>query len=129
VKKIPSLILVIAALEGAAGVALAAAAAHSPGGGSLVAASQLLMIHAAAGVGLSALLRRPAPRGSILAAIALALQFGVALFALDIASRHFVGDKLFAYAAPIGGGLTIISWLALAVWALAELAATPQARD
>jgi uncharacterized membrane protein YgdD (TMEM256/DUF423 family) len=127
--KIPSVILAIAALQGAGGVALAAAAAHTAGGGSLATASQMLMVHAAAGVGLAALLRGPAPRRSILAGIALALQSGVTLFSLDIASRNFLDAKLFAYAAPIGGGLTIISWFALAIWAFAELAATPQAHD
>ncbi len=76
------------------------------------------MIHAAAGVGLAALARAtPRREANWLAAIALALQAGVALFAGDLAARAFLTAKLFPWAAPIGGGLTILSWCALAVWA------------
>jgi len=76
------------------------------------------MIHAAVGVGLAALLRAtPRREANWLAAIALALQAGVTLFAGDLAARVFLTGKLFPLAAPIGGGLTILSWCALAVWA------------
>jgi uncharacterized membrane protein YgdD (TMEM256/DUF423 family) len=111
-------IAAIAALQGAAGVSLAAAAAHVDASPLLATASQFLMIHAAAGVGLAALIRtQPRPMGNWLIAIALALQSGVTLFASDLAARVFLSGKLFTLAAPIGGGLTILSWCALAVWA------------
>lgn len=112
------LIVGVAALQGAAGVSLAAAAAHVDASPLLATASQFLMIHAAAGVGLAAL-SRSAPRRAAnwLAAIALSLQAGVTLFASDLAARVFLTVKLFPLAAPIGGGLTILGWCALAVWA------------
>ncbi|MGJ0395761.1 MAG: DUF423 domain-containing protein [Methylocystis sp.] len=111
-------IAAVAAVQGAAGVALAAAAAHSDASPLLATASQFLMIHAAAGVGLAALARStPRRDANWLAAIALALQAGVTLFAGDLAARVFLTAKLFSMAAPIGGGLTILSWFALAVWA------------
>lgn len=116
--KSPFFIAAIAAVQGAAGVALAAAAAHVDASPFLATASQFLMIHAAAGVGLAALARAtPRREANWLAAIALALQAGVTLFAADLAARVFLTAKLFALAAPIGGGLTILSWCALAVWA------------
>ncbi|MGD9544252.1 MAG: DUF423 domain-containing protein [Methylocystis sp.] len=107
----------IAAVQGAAGVSLAAAAAHVDSSPLLATASQFLMIHAAVGVGLAALLKTtPRPEANWLAGVALALQTGVTLFAGDLAARVFLGGKLFALAAPIGGGLTIVSWCALAIW-------------
>jgi len=111
------LIALIAAVEGLAGVALAGAAAHVDASPLLTTASQFLMVHAAAGLALSALVGIEAPHPGGLKAAALALQAGVALFATDLVARVYLGGKLFAYAAPIGGGLTILSWLGLAVWA------------
>lgn len=115
--RISMLIALIAALEGAAGVALAAAAAHVDASPLLSTASQFLMVHAAAGLALSALVGAEPPHPTGLRAGALALQAGVALFASDLAARVYLGGKLFAYAAPIGGGLTILAWLGLAIWA------------
>jgi len=116
--KLAFFIVAIAAVQGAAGVALAAAAAHVDANPLLATASQFLMIHAAAGVGLGAL-AQAAPRreANWLVAIALALQAGVTLFAGDLAARVFLAAKLFPMSAPVGGGLTILSWFALAVWA------------
>ena len=99
-------------------MSLAAAAAHANASPLLATASQFLMIHAAAGVGLAALIRTtPRAKANWLAAIALALQAGVTLFASDLAARVFLSGRLFPLAAPIGGGLTILSWCALAVGA------------
>ncbi|TLG79370.1 DUF423 domain-containing protein [Methylocystis sp. B8] len=112
------LIAGIAALQGAAGVSLAGAAAHVESSPLLATASQFLMIHAAAGLGLAALVRTtPRRAANWLAFIALALQAGVTLFAGDLTARVVLNGKLFPLAAPIGGGLTIVSWCALAVWA------------
>lgn len=119
------LVAMIAALHGASGVALAAAGAH---GGShvdasplLATASQFLMIHASVGVALAALLRARPPAPRWLGGASLALQAGVTLFAADLVARVFLGAKLFAFAAPMGGGLTILSWVALSLWAAAGL--------
>lgn len=117
------LIVVFAALEGAAGVALSASAAHISSAANLDTASRFLMIHAAAALGLGALLAAKPPLARWLTGVGLALLFGVALFSGDLVARTFAGDRLFPYAAPIGGSLTIASWLALAIWALAALRA------
>jgi uncharacterized membrane protein YgdD (TMEM256/DUF423 family) len=111
-------IAAISALQGAAGVSLAAAAAHVDASPFLATASQFLMIHAAAGVGLASLVRTtPKREGRWLAGIALAMQTGVTLFSGDLAARVFLTGKLFPLAAPVGGGLTILSWCAFAAWA------------
>lgn len=111
------LVALIAALHGAAGVTLAAVAAHVDANPLLATASQFLTLHAGAALALAAFARTnpPAPRG--LAAASFALQAGVTLFSSDLAARVYLGGKLFPYAAPMGGGLTILSWLALALWA------------
>ncbi len=77
------------------------------------------MIHAAAALGLGALLAAKPPLARWLTGVSFALIAGVALFSGDLVARTFAGDRLFPYAAPIGGSLTIASWLALAIWALA----------
>jgi len=116
----PNLLIVFfAALEGAAGVALSAAAAHISSAANLDTASRFLMIHAAAALGLGALLAAKPPLSRWLTGASFALIAGVALFSGDLVARTFAGDRLFPYAAPIGGSLTIASWLALSVWALA----------
>lgn len=111
-----SIIATIAALQGAAGVALAAAAAHVDANPLLSTASHFLTLHAAAGLGLAALARTAPPYSRFLAAAAFALQAGATLFSADLAARVYLGGKLFPFAAPMGGSLTILAWLALAAW-------------
>lgn len=113
------LVLLIAALQGAAGAALAAAAAHASANPLLATASQFLMLHAAAGVGVAALLQAGPPLARWLALAGLAMQAGVTLFSADLAARVYLGGRLFPFAAPIGGSTTILSWLALAGLAVA----------
>ena len=115
----------IAAALGAAGVAAAAAAAHTDGGGLLATASQMLTVHAAAGLALAALCEATGGP-SALVALAIALQTGVALFAADLAARRLFGERLFPFAAPIGGSLTILCWVALSLWAAAALRKPPR---
>ncbi len=103
----------LAALMGAAGVALAALAAHADGGELAKTASSFLILHAAALLGLSAHARFGGSARSLLIA-GFALAGGAILFAVDLASRAFFGARLFPFAAPIGGSLTILAWLALA---------------
>lgn len=115
------IVALIAALQGAAGVTLAAAAAHVDASPLLATASHFLMVHAAAGIGLAALLAAALPFSGLLAGVALALQTGVVLFSVDLSARVFLGGKLFAFAAPMGGGLTILAWLGIAIWAALSL--------
>jgi uncharacterized membrane protein YgdD (TMEM256/DUF423 family) len=112
----------LAALMGGAGVALAAAAAHRGGGDFGETAAYFLILHAAALLGIAALARGFAE--SVVLARALlvagaALGLGASLFSADLATRAFAGDRLFPMAAPAGGSLTILGWLALAAILLA----------
>src|SRR5262245_46608366 len=98
-------LILIAGLMGASGVVLAAAAAHAKSGMGLDGAGYLLLFHAVA----------------VLSGVAL-LQQGLLLRPLvlagDIALRAFVGYPLFPMAAPTGGVVLILAWLALAVAAI-----------
>lgn len=111
-----------AALMGAAGVALAAYSTHAGGGDLGRTASQFLLLHAAALMGVTAAARASAPRraGRLLFAGA-GLAVGTLLFSADLARLAFAGARVFPFAAPTGGSLMILSWLALAlVFALSE---------
>src|ERR1700761_5014697 len=112
----------LAALMGAGGVALAAASTHAGGGDFGRTAAEYLTLHAAALLGVAASARASAPRrGGRLLIAGAGLALGTILFSADLATRAFAGSRLFAFAAPIGGSLMILSWLALAaVFALAE---------
>jgi uncharacterized membrane protein YgdD (TMEM256/DUF423 family) len=114
----PRTLVACAGLMGAAGVALAALAAHQADPSRLLPASSMLLFHASAVLATVAL----AGRGAVHARIGLisATGFVVAslLFASDLAMRHFTGERLFPYAAPIGGNLLIVSWVSLTVCAL-----------
>lgn len=119
----PLVVVCVAALHGAAGVAFSAAAAHIENSANLATASQFLLVHAAAALALAAIAATAfSSRRSWLAGAILALQAGVTLFAGDLAARALLGTRLFPYAAPAGGSLVIASWLALAGWALAAAA-------
>lgn len=94
---------------GAAGVALSAVAAHAGGPNTGTAASFLLM-HA--GAFLAVGLTRGSQPLRVAATVVLA---GLALFSGDLLMRDFAGMRLFPMAAPVGGSLMILGWLALAV--------------
>jgi uncharacterized membrane protein YgdD (TMEM256/DUF423 family) len=115
-------IMLVASLHGAAGVALSAAAAHIENSPLLTTAGPFLMVHAAAGLALAGVAASFAAPPRWLAGAALSLQAGVTLFSADLTWRAFEGGRLFPYAAPIGGSLVITSWLAIAAWTIAKLA-------
>jgi uncharacterized membrane protein YgdD (TMEM256/DUF423 family) len=109
------ILIVLAAVMGADGVMLAAAAAHLPDASRLASASSMLLFHATAILGIVGL----AERSIIHLRIGLTAAFGfviaAALFAGDLTLRQYAGRGLFPMAAPTGGTLLIVSWLALAV--------------
>jgi len=106
----------LAALMGAGGVALAAASTHAGGGDLGRTASEFLILHAAALVGVAANARSATgPRTMRLIAAGAALALGTLLFAGDLSSRAFAGERLFPFAAPAGGSLMILGWIALAL--------------
>jgi uncharacterized membrane protein YgdD (TMEM256/DUF423 family) len=109
------ILIVLAAVMGADGVILAAASAHQPDATRLASASSMLLFHALAVLAAVAL----AERGVIHSRIGIAAAWGFviasALFAGDLTMRQYAGRGLFPMAAPTGGTLLIVSWIALAV--------------
>lgn len=111
-------LVVLAGLAGAGGVALGAVAAHRVQDPALATAAHMLLIHAAAALGALAVAVRS--RRPMMLSIASGLMLsGAALFAGDIALRAFTGHRLFPFAAPTGGSTMIAGWLALALAGLA----------
>lgn len=119
-QKASSALVIYAGLAGAAGVALAAAGAHGNGLESLTPAAQILLIHAAAAIAIVAVAGSAVRSGAFLIA-GLILVLGASLFSGDIASRAFLGDRLFPMAAPTGGTTMIVGWLVVAGVGLWEL--------
>jgi len=115
------IILIFAGLMGAGGVALAAADAHAAPGAGLAAAAYMLLFHAAALVGGTALYGQGVLWRPLLLAVLIGWIVGAALFSGDVAFRTFAGHRLFSMAAPTGGIVLIAAWLALAAAAVAAL--------
>jgi uncharacterized membrane protein YgdD (TMEM256/DUF423 family) len=108
-------LIVLAGIMGADGVVLAALSAHQADAARLGAASSMLLFHASAVLATVAL----AERGMIHRRLGVAAGFGfvlaAAFFATDLTMRQYAGHGLFPMAAPSGGTLLILSWLALAL--------------
>ncbi len=109
----PLALAACAALMGAAGVALAALAAHQNGGEFGRTAALFLLLHAAACLAIAAHARLAQSRALVVVGFVMAA--GASLFAADLASSAFFGARLFPFAAPIGGSTMMLSWLALAI--------------
>ena len=109
-KGAPFLILAWAGLAGAAGVALAAAAAHKVESPALATAAMILTIHAAAAVGLASIALRFADR-KLWAGVTFLMLAAASLFSAEVALFTLTGRHIFPYAAPTGGSLLILSWL------------------
>jgi len=107
------ILVVVAGLQGAAGVALAAVAAHVAPTPALATAAQILILHATAAVAITAAASLAARPRAMLAVATLMLA-GAALFSGDVALLHLAGRRLFPFAAPTGGSTMILSWLGLA---------------
>jgi uncharacterized membrane protein YgdD (TMEM256/DUF423 family) len=109
------ILVILAGVMGADGVILAALSAHQADAARLASASSMLLFHALAVLAVVALTER----GVIHVRIGIAAAFGFVvaalLFAGDLSLRQFAGHSLFPMAAPSGGTLLIVSWLALAV--------------
>jgi uncharacterized membrane protein YgdD (TMEM256/DUF423 family) len=109
-----------AGLMGAAGVALAAVAAHKLPTPAMASAAQMLMVHAVAVLAISAWAVRSANAAGWWRVAGRVMLLGTALFAGDIALRGFEAGQLFPMAAPIGGSLTIFAWVLVALAAAVE---------
>jgi uncharacterized membrane protein YgdD (TMEM256/DUF423 family) len=113
-----SILLILAGLMGAGGVVLAAAGAHAAPHGSLGSAAYLLLFHATAVLGGTALTQQGLLWRPLALAAGAAWIVGAVLFAGDVSARAFIGHRLFPMAAPAGGTILIAAWLALAAAAL-----------
>jgi uncharacterized membrane protein YgdD (TMEM256/DUF423 family) len=111
------ILVILAGIMGADGVILAAASAHQPDASRLASASTMLLFHATAVLAVVALAERGVIHARIGIAAALGFVIATGLFAGDLTLRQYAGHGLFPMAAPTGGTLLIISWLALAVCA------------
>jgi uncharacterized membrane protein YgdD (TMEM256/DUF423 family) len=109
------ILIILAGIMGADGVILAAASAHQADATRLASASSMLLFHATAVLAVVALAERGVIHAGIGIAAALGFVVAAALFAGDLTLRQYAGHGLFPMAAPTGGTLLIISWLALAV--------------
>jgi uncharacterized membrane protein YgdD (TMEM256/DUF423 family) len=75
----------------------------------------MLLFHASAALGATALVARGVVHGGIGVAAALGFIVAAALFGSDLTLRQFAGHGLFPMAAPTGGTLLVASWLTLAL--------------
>ena len=98
-------------LYGAAGVALAAAAAHHGASPLVATAASFLLVHAAAIVALSAAARS----GLLLNLAASLLALGAALFSGELELHGLASLQPLPMAAPTGGVLLIAGWLVAAI--------------
>ena len=105
----------LAGLMGAAGVILAAAAAHAGDAARLGPASNMLLFHAPAVIAAALLTGHGIAQRQLGLTATFGLIAGAALFSGDLVIRHYSGHALFPMAAPTGGTLLILSWLVLAL--------------
>jgi uncharacterized membrane protein YgdD (TMEM256/DUF423 family) len=110
----PFVLAGVAALMGAAGVALAAAGVHENGGELAERAALFLLLHAAAGLAIAAHARIAAGSARGLLIVGFVMEAGAILFSAELAMHVFTGSSL-PFAAPIGGTTMMLSWIALAV--------------
>lgn len=105
-----------AGLLGAAGVSLAAIAAHKIDNPGLATAAMMLVVHAAGVLAIAGYSAMPAGAADarLWRATGALMAFAVSLFSGAVAYHAFTGVHVFPRAAPIGGSLTILSWLVVA---------------
>jgi uncharacterized membrane protein YgdD (TMEM256/DUF423 family) len=116
-----TILIALAGLMGAGGVILAAAGAHAAPNAGLDSAAYILLFHAAAVLGGTALAQQGLVWRPLLLAALIGWIAGACLFSGDIALRAFAGHRLFALAAPAGGIILIAAWLMLAAAAIGAL--------
>lgn len=112
----------LAAIAGAVGVALAAAAAHVAAGPTLETSARFLLFHAPVLLALSAIIRQGLVHRRAGLAAGAALAVGLTLFSGDLAWRALLGSVPVPMAAPTGGTVLIGGWALL----LAATVAAPR---
>jgi len=118
-QRLTFILIAAAGILGAAGVSLAAAAAHVASGEAVRAAAELAMVHAAAAIGLLAFAHQ-STRPARWRWIAAAMLLGAALFAATVALGALADFRPFPVLAPVGGTMTIIAWAAVAIAGIIE---------
>ena len=113
-----TVLIFLGGLMGAAGVALLAAAAHAAPGAGLDSAGQILLFHAAAVLGATAVVQNSLAFRPLALAAVVGFVVGALLFSGDLTLRALSGHRLFPYAAPTGGTVLIVGWLGLALAAV-----------
>lgn len=111
-------LLAVAGCLGAAGVLLAAAAAHVGGGEALRAAAELALVNAAVAIALVALSQQ-SQRPGLWRIVTGILLTGSVLFSATVALGVLADFRPLPMLAPIGGTLSALAWLAIsgaAVW-------------
>jgi len=116
------ILIALAGIMGAAGIMLTAAGAHSKPGIGLDSAGYLLLIHAVAVLAGTIAARQDIILRPFALVVLWGFVVGASLFAADVAARAWLGSRLFPFAAPAGGTILIIAWLAMIATALAALA-------
>lgn len=121
-----AIVVVLAGFSGALGVTVYALAAHRAGAGSadqfaLVNAAIMMLVHGAAALALLAIPSVIVGTCLRWQAIALVMLFGALLFGGAVALPRLAGLHLVGMAAPVGGTLTILAWLAVAINALIDI--------
>jgi uncharacterized membrane protein YgdD (TMEM256/DUF423 family) len=111
----PLILAGVAALMGAAGVALAAAGVHANGGELAQRGALFLLLHACAALAIAAHARIAANSARALLIVGFVMEAGAIIFSGELAVHVFTGARIFAFAAPLGGTTMILSWIALAV--------------
>ncbi len=124
VEKWASCLVALAALAGAAGIAEAAYAAHESSEPLLQTSSHFLLLHAAAVIAIAAFACSFQYKSRSMLVAAALLLLGTIFFCSDLSVRALTGSRLFPMAAPLGGSLLIIGWLATAITALLSLRKT-----
>ena len=111
----PFILAGVAALMGAAGVALAAAGVHANGGELAQRGALFLLLHAVAALAIAAHARMATASAGALLVVGFVMEAGAILFSAELAMHVFTGERIFPFAAPLGGTTMILSWVALAV--------------
>ncbi|MBN9670347.1 DUF423 domain-containing protein [Roseibium aggregatum] len=109
--RLSRLSLALGGLSGALGVVSLALSAHSSASDLMATSAQMLLFHAPVFLGLGILSQvRSSP---FLTLSVLLFSCGLTLFCGDLFSRMILGHRLFAMAAPTGGLLVILGWIAI----------------
>jgi uncharacterized membrane protein YgdD (TMEM256/DUF423 family) len=71
-------------------------------------------LHATAALAIAAHARIAPASARALLIVGFVMEAGAILFSAELAMHVFTGERIFPFAAPIGGTTMILSWLALA---------------